>query len=234
MSINVSDYGLIPHKTIAVSIGQVYGRLNVIGIGKKESNKRAYIIVQCSCGSPPKAIEMNNLRAGKSKSCGCIIKEMKTTHGSAKHPLYFRWRNMIDRCESPQSCNYHRYGARGIKVCERWHNIQNFIKDMYPTYRKYLEIERLDNEGNYEPNNCIWGSRSQQALNRRTNHKITFEGRTMTISEWAREKGIKYNCLSDRILNQKLSPKEALTRKVLTIEESTKNALATRWAKYRE
>ncbi len=233
MNINLSDYDLVPHKTDSVKVGQVFGRLTVLAIGKSLSKKRAVIIVQCSCGTPPKKVEMTNLNAGKSKSCGCVNKELHTTHGYNKHPLHKRWLSMMYRCYNPKFPGYDRYGARGIKVCERWHDIHNFIEDMLPTFRKRLQIERKDNDGNYTPNNCEWATPSVQALNRSTCHKITFEGRTMSISEWAKEMGIKYNTLSRRILDQGLTPEEALTRPVLTHEESARNALMSRWDKYR-
>ncbi|KKM19299.1 hypothetical protein LCGC14_1657070 [marine sediment metagenome] len=229
--INLSDYDLVPHKTDSVKVGQIYGMFTVLAIGKSLSKKRALIIVQCSCGNPPKKVEMNNLKAGKSTSCGCVNKKIHTTHGFNKHPLHARWLSMMYRCENPKFPGYDRYGARGIKVCERWHDIRNFIEDMNDTFRKYLQIERIDNDGDYTPNNCKWGTRSEQALNRHTCHKITFQGRTMSISEWSKETGIKYNCLSSRILNQGMSPEEALTRPVLTHEESARNALKCRWDK---
>ncbi|HDY88058.1 MAG TPA: hypothetical protein ENH82_08105 [bacterium] len=229
--IKLSYFDLVPHKTDSVKVGQVFERLTVLATGKSLVKKRAFIVVQCSCGSPPKSVEMTNLKAGKSKSCGCITKERNTTHGCNKHPIHFRWLSMHYRCYTPNNKDYPRYGGRGIKVCERWHDFRNFIEDMYPTFRKYLQIERKDNNGNYTPENCKWATRSGQALNRRTCHKITFEGRTMSISEWAKETGIKYNTLSKRIIDMKLSPEEALTQKVLTHKESAQNALRCRWNK---
>ena len=229
--IDLSKYDLVPHKTESIEVGQVFGNFTVLAIGKSPATKRATIIVKCSCGTPPKKVEMNNLKAGKSTSCGCISKNLHTTHGYNKHPLHYRWLSMMYRCSNPKFPGYDRYGGRGIKVCERWHDIRNFIEDMNSTFRKYLQLERIDNNGDYAPDNCEWATPSKQALNRGTCHKITFQGRTMSISEWAKETGIKYNTLSRRILDQKLSPEEALTREVLTHGESAKNALRCRWNK---
>jgi len=229
--VNLLDYGLNPHQTNSLKIGQVYGRLKVLAIGKNPAKKRAVIIVQCSCGSPPKPVEMNNLRSGKTVSCGCFATEQRTTHGYSKHPLFMVWLSMKYRCSNPKFIGYDIYGGRGIKVCERWHNIDNFITDMYPTFKKGLQVERIDNNGDYTPNNCKWATHSEQSLNRRSCHKITFQGKTMSISEWAKRTGIKYNTLSKRILTQGLSPEEALTRKVLTLEQSARNAIKCRWSK---
>ena len=234
MTIDLSVFNLIPHKTDSVKVGQAFGKLTVLAIGKKlTGRKRAIIVVQCSCGTPPRAVEMTNLNAGKSKSCGCVNKELHTTHGYSKHPLHKRWLSMLYRCYTPDFIDYPRYGGRGIRVCERWHDIRNFVEDMLPTFRKHLQIERIDNGGNYTPNNCKWATRSEQALNRRTGHQITFQGRTLSISEWAKETGIKYNTLSKRLLDQGLTPEEALTNRVLTHEESAQNALKCRWNKHK-
>lgn len=87
-------------------------------------------------------------------------------HGLTKHRLYMTWRQMLYRCYRESNHNYHLYGGRGIKVCDRWHNIVNFIEDTYPTWQEGLQLDRKDNDGNYEPDNVRWATKSQNMKNR--------------------------------------------------------------------
>lgn len=104
-----------------------------------------------------------------------------------KHPTYKTWAAMKRRCANPSDENFHNYGGRGISVCERWKNSYDaFIEDM-GLRPEGTTIERKDNNGNYEPGNCIWATETQQNRNRRTNRWITFDGRTQTLKEWATE-----------------------------------------------
>jgi len=94
---------------------------------------------------------------------------------------------MIQRCTNPNSNRYYLYGARGITICERWQDFQNFLADMGPRLSADYSIERLNNSGNYEPENCKWATCSEQAINRRSNRLVTIDGITKCVSEWARE-----------------------------------------------
>ena len=100
------------------------------------------------------------------------IRKVSGAHGLSKHPLYSTWYNMIDRCENQENRNYKYYGARGIKVCKRWHNAGNFIKDMGNRPNKH-SIDRTDNYKGYKPSNCRWATRTMQANNKRASHELT-------------------------------------------------------------
>jgi hypothetical protein len=162
-------------------------------------------VFQCSCGNKFKAAIVH-IRNGNVKSCGCLrdtkIKQQglkNKTHGLRSHPLYPIWVAMIRRCEKTKDINYHRYGKRGIKVCERWHDINNFIEDMYPTYSHKLQIDRTNNNGNYEPSNCKWITRKENANNTRRSKYIEYKGIIKTMSEWADYLSIPYYVFANRV-----------------------------------
>lgn len=130
--------------------------------------------------------------------------------------LYRIWTNMKARCYNKNTINYHRYGGRGIKVCDEWMNFKNFERDMLPSYKNGLTIERINNYGNYNKENCEWSSYKEQAQNTRTIGKaihITFNGETKTITEWAKYLGINRRTLGMRICNYNWPVVKAFTRR---------------------
>lgn len=158
--------------------GQRFGRLYVIkfiGITKHKSVWEC----RCDCGAIAN-VRSNNLRAGTTKSCGCLHREtaaqlgaISGTHGCAKRsgrsPEYKVWVGMKQRCCDPRKGNFKYYGGRGIRICERWlgsDGFANFSSDMGPR-PKGLTIDRINNDGNYEPSNCKWSTQSEQTKNRR-------------------------------------------------------------------
>lgn len=120
-----------------------------------------------------------------------------TKHGYAGTPTYSSWTEMVRRCTNPRCINYREYGGRGIQVCERWVAFENFLADMGERPAG-TTIDRIDNEGNYEPGNCRWATRSQQDSNRRDNVKVTHDGKTLTLMEWAKRYSLKYSTLQQR------------------------------------
>jgi len=162
---------------------------------------------RCDCGTEVDVIS-GNLTSGHTTSCGCYNRERTvethTTHGMSRrreqHPIYLAWARMIQRCENPNDPAYKNYGARGITVCEEWHDAKVFIEwALANNWEKGLSIDRIDNNGNYEPDNCRWATWKEQQRNKRNNHLITFNRKTQTLAEWAEEVGVKRHVLNNRI-----------------------------------
>jgi hypothetical protein len=120
------------------------------------------------------------------------------THGKSKTTEYATWCRMWSRCTNPIVDRYPLYGGRGIKVCERWQKFENFYEDMGDKPSPKHSIGRIDNDGNYEPSNCRWESRGEQANNTSTNIFIEWNGQKKTYSQWATETGIAYATIVQR------------------------------------
>jgi len=111
---------------------------------------------------------------------------------------YPSWRKMKDRCFNPNDTHYDRYGGRGIGVCDKWLSYEGFMEDMGAGYKKGLTLDRIDNNGDYEPSNCRWATRKEQANNRRNNILFTWDGMKKTMTGWAEHLGVSQSTLSQR------------------------------------
>ena len=132
---------------------------------ENSKERKRYGLYQCQyCGKEWEA-STQAVKQGNTKSCGCQSIKYRNPHGLYKHPLYQCWRDMKARCNNLKSKNYKNYGARGIKVCERWLDINNFIEDMYPTWEEGLSLDRIDVNEDYDPNNCRWVTQNIQSRN---------------------------------------------------------------------
>lgn len=163
----------------------------------------------CDCGKV-KIVIGRNLTNGNTISCGCYKKEkmsdmmklIKKTHGLSKTRQYGIWSHMLNRCNSKKNIGYSLYGGRGIKVCDRWLKFENFWEDMKANYSDSLSIDRIDNNGNYEPGNCRWATPEQQQQNKRQSKNgrlITYEGQTKTLMQWAKSLKMRFTTLQMRL-----------------------------------
>ena len=184
-------------------VGVRWGRLTVIGLSLKKNGSQRLWDCVCDCGKTI-AVYHANLVSGATKSCGCWHKEWIlhkfTKHGlSNKIPEYNIWNGIKQRCRNPNTKQYKDYGGRGISICDRWNDFSNFIKDMGFRPTNKHSIERLDVNGNYEPQNCIWLLIKDQSKNRRDIRYLTINGVTKTIMDWAKENNIRPGLIKDRI-----------------------------------
>lgn len=159
--------------------GQRSGRLTAVKhIGVDKSGSIVWLWL-CDCGKE-KAIRVTNVKFGRTQSCGCI---KETRHGLYGTRLYWAWTNMNQRCHNPKTSRYKNYGGRGISVCSEWATFEPFY--LWATAHGYsdeLSIDRINNDGNYEPNNCRWTTASVQANNRRKTVKPMVKIRTLAQS----------------------------------------------------
>lgn len=179
--------------------GDVFERLTVVE--KVAGASPTEWICACNCGQQ-KQIRDSYLRSGHAKSCGCFRKDyvarISTREGYTQHELYKTWLAMMARCYDPKNVGYKNYGARGIQVCSRWHVLKNFILDMAPRPHG-LQIERIDNNGNYEKSNCKWATTWEQSNNRRDSHYLEWQGGRFTIAQIAMMLGMKRNTVNERV-----------------------------------
>lgn len=149
-----------------IKAGDRFGRWTVIKKVASDKYGLPMWLCACECGTSRNVIG-NHLHNGCSKSCGCLRKDLLVRHKMCETSEYITWAHMIQRCTNSKDKAYHNYGGRGITVCKEWLNFANFYNDMGKR-PKGLTLERIDNDGNYEPHNCRWDSRTAQCRNRRT------------------------------------------------------------------
>jgi hypothetical protein len=188
-------------------IGKTYGRLTVVKDAEATNGYRN-VIVRCICNETfEKIVRLKNLKSGNTTSCGClkveVAKEKNTIHGLRKCPIYGVWKKMKQRCENKTNKDYINYGARGIYVCERWQEFQNFYDDMFPLWSSGLTIDRKNNDQGYSPENCRWATRLEQNRNTRKNFYISYIGKTQCLSAWCEELGLKYHTVKRRFYDGK-------------------------------
>ncbi len=200
-------------------IGEFFGSIEVRSEPFLENSRRK-VLCECSCGKEF-TVKINSLLTGNTTSCGCSrkerLRERNYKHGLAgrteRSPEYRSWANMIQRCTNPKNKRYKDNGARGIQVCEEWKNFLSFLKDLGPKPTKKHTIERINNNGNYEPGNCCWATNKEQSYNKRNNRFITFNNETLTLKQWSEKLKVNISTLHQRL--SKLTIEEAF-RKYIT------------------
>lgn len=189
--------------------GKRFGRLTVVERGQTTSNTMWRC--KCDCGNET-IVAYGNLKSGRTKSCGCLYNER---HGKSHTRLYSIWVGMKTRCNNPNHHEWSNYGGRGIAICDEWQNdfISFYNWAMYNGYADNLTLDRKDNNKGYSPENCRWSTNKEQQNNRRSNHTITYNGKTQTIKQWADELGIPRITLQNRITRLHWDIEKAMTTK---------------------
>lgn len=192
-----------------------FGKLLVIENTNKKKNKKTIWLCKCDCGDY-KEVQVDNLTTGHTKSCGCLNgKGYK--HNLKNTRLYYIWSCMKQRCYNKNHKQYKDYGQRGIKICNEWHEFINFYNWAINTdYQDNLTIDRINNNGNYEPENCRWVNMKIQSNNRRSNHIIEYKNETHTLKEWCDILKLNYKTMQTRINSLKWGVEKAFETPINT------------------
>ena len=188
--------------------GQRFGSLTVIEEVGRNDHRAVTWRCACDCGKE-RVVRGSDLARGTVSSCGCM--NPQRTHGQYGTPLWDRWKSMLERTTNPDASGYANYGGRGVAVCERWQTFEHFATDMRLGFSPELTLERVDVNGGYEPGNCRWATRTEQARNKRNNHVVTFRGLTMPVVAWAELLGLKASTVRCRLNRYGWSADRALT-----------------------
>ena len=199
--------------------GRKFNSLLVMG-DPIRSGKHYYCLCRCDCGNE-KLVRKDAILNGNTKSCGCKRTRKSSNKSGSRHSdrnkLYHVWYGMKRRCENIKDTSYFKYGGRGIKVCDEWSNnfeafYQWAMKSGYDPKAPKSEctLDRIDNNGNYEPSNCRWANMTIQSNNRRNSITLTYQGETHTVAEWAKKVGLNHGALLNRI-HKGWSVEKALT-----------------------
>jgi hypothetical protein len=177
--------------------GKKFNRLQVLHITKPNRHGQRMWLCECDCGNF-KAVRATNIVSGSTKSCGCVRKENGLKHGGHGTGVYQSWYSMMDRCYKSKYKCHALYAAKGITVCDRWHDFVNFREDMGER-PEGLTLDRRDNSKGYFPENCRWITNKEQQRNKDNNRYLTYEGKTLTIGEWGEIVGISGSIIHSRI-----------------------------------
>lgn len=209
-------------KRQVITPGTVFARLTVLGVGdpkiKPSGAKCSTSRCLCECGNEV-VVRDYQIRSGRTKSCGCLRDEVcgvaRITHGRSRSPTYDIWMQMRMRCENENNKKWDSYGGRGISVCNRWTaSFENFLKDMGDPPTRRHSLERVDNNGNYEPGNVIWANDTTQARNKRNSIALEINGTVKPLIEWCKTYGADYYVVYSRIKQLGWDLETALTTPV--------------------
>lgn len=197
---NITKDSPTSHKSSDLT-GLRFGHYTVISYAGKNA-KGTHWLCRCDCGNE-KTVRADILKSSRFPSCN----QGQCRKGGAvrKHPQRYNeptmltWRSMMSRCYNPNSSRYESHGNRGITVCDRWHDFNNFLSDMGERPSRNYSLDRINNDGNYTPENCRWATPKQQSRNTRRNRKITIDGQTFCVAEWSEISGIKQDTILARL-----------------------------------
>ena len=194
--------------------GQKFGRLTVKGrLENRDKNGRVVWRLLCDCGNEV-VFDAGRFKYGNTASCGCLRKELvgddHRTHGLSKTPIYNCWLSIKKRCYNEQNQDYHLYGGRGIRVCDRWMKFENFYADMGER-PEGMSIDRIDYNGDYTPENCRWATATQQARNKRNTKVVEYGGITKPIRDFCDELSLNASTVMTRLNQQHWTVDRALS-----------------------
>lgn len=195
--------------------GKRFGRLTAIRYVDYTNSNGSRWLFACDCGKQI-ITHSSMVRRGVTKSCGCLNQELRKSrakHGQIKTPLYNAWVHMRQRCNNPKCKEYRNYGARGIGICKEWDEFEAFYEWANANgYCDGLTIDRIDNDGDYTPQNCRWVTMLVQENNKRNNHFIVYGGERMTVSQCAKKANVSRNSLHYWMIVKNMSADEAVDK----------------------
>jgi hypothetical protein len=182
-------------KSCEIKVGEKYGPLTILRIGFSARGAAVFSSL-CECGNV-KEFLLCKWRFNKVRACTCYRKKTEI-HGMSRTPVYGAWDAMVKRCTRKWHAAYLLYGGRGVSVCERWKSFENFYADMGDPPTVGHSIDRINNDGNYEPSNCRWATLLEQANNKSTNVRVSYKGKSYTLSQLAKEFNVSYSAILGR------------------------------------
>lgn len=197
----MTDLSLTENRTKSTEIGKRYGRLVIIRRAGSTKNKakNSLWLCQCDCGNQ-KVITLKRMRSGETVSCGCKGRKNKLKHGMSGTPEHRAWTYMKTRVLNQETKYYHLYGGRGIKICDRWlESFEAFYEDMGKKPSSKHSLDRINNDGDYEPSNCRWATGSEQQLNKSGTRRYEINGDLLTAMEISSKYNLDFQRLRSRI-----------------------------------
>lgn len=183
--------------------GRKFGRLTILRRGPDNFQDEIQWLCRCDCGSKIVTVRGSHLKTGNTRSCGClqpeIVSQVNRKHGMWESPEYANWEAMKQRCQNPKSSGYRYYGGRGIKIAPEFQNFEAFFAYMGPRPKGCNSIDRIDNDGDYEPGNVRWTNQRQQMRNTRANRRYEFKEQNLTLIEWSELTGLSLGALCGRL-----------------------------------
>ena len=200
-------------KKLEINPWDKYGRLTIVK-EVEERKKHRYFLCKCDCWNK-KTVELSHIKNWHTKSCWCLQNEKTTKHWLCGTQIYNSWQCMKQRCDDILSENYHNYWWRWITYDKKWKKFKLFYEDMWPTYKKWLILDRKNNNKNYCKSNCKWSTPKEQNRNQRTNKNIIYNWKTQCLSAWCEELWLNYSTVWDRIYTLNWSIEKSFWKKII-------------------